>query len=162
MNDTQRRLGVKSYNFRMAFAAQPAKPHDLGRVLDLLRAAHLPEHGVVDQFGHYLVVRDLGQVLGACGLEVHGTYGLLRSLVVDPAFRGQGVGDSLVRGIVDLARRLELRELYTTTTSAQGYLERFGFQVSSRAEAPMPIQSCWEVLEGCPASAVLLRRPLTS
>lgn len=159
-NDTSRAPCVKSYNFLVTFHCEPAKPHDLGRVLELLRAERLPEHGVVEQFGHYLVVRDLGQVLGACGLEVHGRHGLLRSLVVDATFRGQGAGDCLVRGVMDLALRLELREVYALTTTATRYLERYGFQVCDRAQAADAIRDSWEVREGCPETAALLKRSL--
>jgi N-acetylglutamate synthase-like GNAT family acetyltransferase len=161
-NDTSRAPRVKSYNFIVALHCETAKPHDLGRVLELLRAERLPEHGVVDQFGHYLVVRDLGQVLGACGLEVHGRDGLLRSLVVDAAFRGQGAGDCLVRGVMELALHLELHEVYALTTTAQRYLERYGFKTCSRPEAADAIRDSWEVREGCPKTAALLRRSLTT
>jgi N-acetylglutamate synthase-like GNAT family acetyltransferase len=144
----------------MSFQCESAKPHDLGRVLDLLRAEHLPEHGVIDQFGHYLVVRELGEVLGACGLEVHGRDGLLRSLVVDPAFRRQGAGDCLVRGVMSLAEHLELREIYALTTTAERYLARYGFEPCERVQAPEAIRGSWEVREGCPQTAALLRRSL--
>jgi amino-acid N-acetyltransferase len=144
----------------VAFQCESARPHDLGRALELLRQDHLPEHGVVEQFGHYLVVRNLGQLIGVCGLEVHGPYGLVRSLVIDPGFRRQGVGDCLVRGILDLGQKLNLRGLYLLTTTAQTYFERFGFHPAARAEAPSELQDAWELKAGCPTSAVLMQRTL--
>src|SRR5690349_21182054 len=116
----------------MTFLCEPAKPHDLGRALELLRAEKLPDEGVVEQFGHYLVVRTLGQLVGICGVEVHERDGLLRSLVIDPGFRRQGAGDCLVRGILDFGQKLELRALYLMTTTARPYFERYGFHAVSR------------------------------
>jgi amino-acid N-acetyltransferase len=149
------------YNRRVAFHCEPARPHDLGRALELLRAERLPEHGVVEQFGHYLVVRELGQLVGVCGVEVHGEYGLLRSLVIDPGFRGQGAGDCLVRGLLDFAGpKLHLKALYLLTTTAQRYFERYGFHLVTREEAPAAIRESWELREGCPASAAFMKRSL--
>jgi amino-acid N-acetyltransferase len=144
----------------MAFVCEPARPHDLGRVLELLREEKLPERGVVDQFGHYIVVRNLGQLIGACGLELHGEYGLLRSLVVDKGARGQGAGDCLVRGAVDLGQKLGVCGLYLLTTNAQRYFERYGFAPCAREAAPPPIREAWEVREGCPRDAALMQRAL--
>jgi amino-acid N-acetyltransferase len=144
----------------MTFVSEPARPHDLGRVLDLLRGEKLPERGVVDQFGHYLVVRDLGEVVGACGLELYGENALLRSLVVERASRGQGAGDCLLRGMVDLGQKLGARGLYLLTTTAQGYFERYGFQTCPRGDAPAGIRDSWELREGCPSTAAFMRRAL--
>jgi amino-acid N-acetyltransferase len=144
----------------MPFSCEPAKPHDLGRVLELLRAEKLPDQGVVDQFGHYLVVRDLGEVVGACGLELHGESALLRSLVVALDSRNQAAGDCLLRGIVALGQRLGARNLYLLTTTAQRYFERYGFQSCAREEPPAGIRQSWELREGCPATATLMKRAL--
>jgi amino-acid N-acetyltransferase len=144
----------------MPFLCEKAKPHDLGRVLELLRAAKLPERGVVDQFGHYLVTRDLGEVVGACGLELYGENALLRSLVVDGPSRGQGAGDGLVRGAVELAQKLGARGLFLLTTDAQRYFERYGFEACAREGAPAGIRESWELREGCPTSAAFMKRAL--
>ena len=145
----------------MTFASEPARPHDLGRVLELLRGEKLPERGVVDQFGHYLVVRDDTQLIGVCGIEVHGEYGLLRSVAVDREYREHGVGDCLVRGALELASgKLRLKALYLLTATAPRYFERYGFHECVRAEAPDAIRESWEFRTGCPDTAVLMKRSL--
>jgi amino-acid N-acetyltransferase len=145
----------------MPYRCEQARPHDLGRALELLRQAALPEHGVVEQFGHFLVVRDDAQVIGVCGVEVAGEVGLLRSLAVDPIHRQTGVGDCLVRGALDLASRtLHLRALYLLTTTAERYFERYGFQALPRTQAPAEIRDSWEMRSGCPSTAVLMTRAL--
>jgi amino-acid N-acetyltransferase len=144
----------------VAFSCEPARPHDLGRALELLRLAQLPESGVIDHFGNYVVVRTLGHLVGVGGLEVHGEHGLLRSLVVDPAFRHQGAGDCLVRGVLELAQKMNLKALHLLTLTAERYFARYGFHAYPRAEAPPAILGTWELREGCPATAVLMKRSL--
>ena len=145
----------------MPYHCEPARPHDLGRALELLRQEKLPDNGVVEQFGHYLVVRDDARVIGVCGVEVHGVYGLLRSVAVDPGYREGGAGDCLVRGALELAsEKLRLQALYLMTTTAERYFERYGFHACPREEAPAEIRASWEFRTGCPESAVLMKRPL--
>lgn len=145
----------------MSYRCEPAKPHDLGRVLELLRQEKLPDVGVVEQFAHFLVVRDDAVVIGVCGIEVHGEQGLLRSVAVDPSFREGGVGDCLVRGALELASgKLHLKALFLLTTTAQRYFERYGFHPVAREEAPLEIKGSWELKTGCPETAVLMKRSL--
>ena len=145
----------------MTHRCETAKPRDLGRVLELLRHEKLPDVGVVEQFGHFLVVRDDAELIGVCGIEVHGEYGLLRSVAVDPSYRDGGVGDCLVRGAFDLATgKLHLKALYLLTTTAQAYFERYGFHVCPRDEAPAEIRESWEFRTGCPETAVVMQRSL--
>jgi amino-acid N-acetyltransferase len=142
----------------MEHRAEPARTHDLDAVTALLRASDLPEEGVPDAFRNYVVVRDDATVVGAAGLEVHGEDGLLRSVVVDPAFRGQGLAGLLVAGVVDLARKLELRALYLLTTTARGFFLKQEFADCPREEAPAAIRESWEFKSGCPQTSAFMRR----
>lgn len=152
---------ARRYNRGVPYRCEPAKPHDLGRALELLRQHKLPDAGVVEQFGHFLVVREDTQLIGVGGIEVHAPYGLLRSVAVDPAYRETGVGDCLVRGALELASgKLRLKALYLLTTTAQRYFERYGFHACAREEAPAEIRDSWEFRVGCPETAVLMRRGL--
>jgi SAM-dependent methyltransferase len=99
-------------------------------------------------------------VVGAVGVEVHGEYGLLRSAVVDAAYRGQGVGAALTRDRIGWAQGRELRELYLLTTTAADFFARFGFQQAAREEAPPPIAASTEFASLCPATATVMRLPL--
>jgi amino-acid N-acetyltransferase len=145
---------------RMPYPPEPAKPHDLPEALELLRRSQLPTEGVVEHFGNYVVVRDEGHLVGVAGLEVYGNDALLRSVVVDPDYRGEGAGRSLVDGALDLAKRMELRQVYLLTTSARAYFERQGFADCAREQAPPSIRESWEFREGCPSTSALMRRPL--
>jgi amino-acid N-acetyltransferase len=143
----------------MALQAEPARPHDVKEGLDLLRRSGLAETDVAERWGHYFVVHeDDGRVVGMAGLEVHGDDGLLRSVAVDPDYRCQGLGGSLVEAALSRAARLELRSVYLLTTDARDYFARAGFSDCPREEAPPAIQNSWEFTTGCPSTAALMRR----
>jgi len=145
----------------MPLEVGPARPHDLRETLALLGRAELTEQDVADGWGHYFVVReDDGRVVGVAGLEVHGEDGLLRSVAVDAAYRGQALGAKLVAAVVERAVLLRLRELYLLTTTAGGYFARLGFAEVPRDTAPPAIRASWEFRSGCPATAVLMKRPV--
>ena len=92
----------------MTLRAEPARPHDLRGALDLLGRSELTEQDVAERWGHYFVVReDDGRVVGVAGLEIHGEDGLLRSVAVDPDYRGQGLAASLVEAAMERAKRVE-------------------------------------------------------
>jgi amino-acid N-acetyltransferase len=143
----------------MPLNAEPARPHDLRGALDLLGRSELTEQDVAERWGHYFVVReDDGRVVGVAGLEVHGEYGLLRSVAVDEDYRGQGLAASLVEAAMERARRVELRSVYLLTTGARGYFEKHGFADCPRDEAPAAIRESWEFRSGCPSTAAFMKR----
>ncbi len=146
----------------MDFQAEPTRAQDLAGALELLRATGLPEKGVAERFSHYRVVRDTGRVVGFGGLEIHGEDGLLRSLAVADAYRGQGIAKRLVEAILDLAEQTSLRHVYLLTTDAKAYFERHGFLEVARDAAPDGIRDSWEFRTGCPAGSTLMKRPVSS
>jgi len=152
-----------AYNRRMTpspspFVAEPARAHDLEPALDLLRRLDLPEEGVLEEFGRFQVVHDDGRVVGLAGLEVYEADGLLRSVAVEPAYRGQGLAAALVDACLGLAGRMGLRAVYLLTTTAADYFRRRGFTSCPREEAPAGIRESWEFRTGCPTSAVFMKR----
>jgi N-acetylglutamate synthase-like GNAT family acetyltransferase len=143
----------------MSFQTESAQAHDLVPARELLRRVGLSDHGVADHFGHYLVVRDASRLVGLCGVEVCGDDGLLRSVTVDPDYRGEGIGGILVAGAQELARKLKLDALYLLTTNAGAYFRRHGFQELAREKAPEAVRNSWEFSSGCPTSSALMRWP---
>ncbi len=143
----------------MPLRAEPARPHDVKDALDLLRRADLPDKDVAENFGHYFVVHeDDGRVVGVAGLEVHGEDGLLRSVAVTAAYRGQGLGTSLVEAAFERAALLKLGTVYLLTTDARDYFVRLGFADCPREDAPPAIRGSWEFQTGCPATAVFMKK----
>jgi amino-acid N-acetyltransferase len=145
----------------MTLRAEPARPHDLQGALDLLGRSELADRDVARGWGHYFVVReDDGRVVGVAGLELHGEDGLLRSLAVDPDYRGQGLAASLVEAAMERAKRVRVRAVYLLTTTARDYFARHGFVECPREEAPRGVRESWEYRSGCPSTAAFMKRPV--
>lgn len=150
-----------------AFTIRPASAADLGPVSSLLAQAHLAPNGIDAQFGPQVAVvveTASGTVIGAAGIEIYGTagdaVGLLRSAVVDEKWRGHGVGAALTHELLAWAEHEALRAVYLLTETAADYWPRFGFERTARDEAPAAIMASHEWKQGCPASAVAMRRAL--
>lgn len=144
------------------YSIRTATASDLEAVKALLQAARLPIDGLEEQFGDkYAIAEHHGTAIGAEGIEIHGDAGLLRSAVVDAAWRGRGVGDALTCDRLAWAERHGLREVWLLTTTAADYFPRFGFEPAARDAAPAPLRRSREFAEACPASAVVMRRALT-
>jgi amino-acid N-acetyltransferase len=141
----------------MPFRTEPAQAHDLAPARELLRRLALPDEGVADHFGNYLVVRDASRLVGVCGVEIHGADGLLRSVAVEPDYRHEGIGGLLVAGAKDLARKLKVESLYLLTTTAAPFFRRHGFDDWAREKAPAAVQESWEFRSGCPARSTCMR-----
>ena len=144
---------------RMQLHAGPARPHDLRGALDLLGRSELTDQDVAERWGHYFVVReDDGRVVGVAGLEIHGEDGLLRSVAVDAAYRGQGLAASLVEAAMERAKKVNLRSVYLLTAGARDYFARRGFADCPRDKAPAAIRDSWEFRSGCPRTAAFMKR----
>jgi len=140
------------------FIVRPATADDRPAVEALLRQAGLPLDGLDEQFGEQYAVADSdGRIVGAEGIERHGTSGLLRSAVVDEAWRGRGVGDLLTSDRLAWARQTGLRDVWLLTTTAATYFPRFGFTRADRGAASPALQRSREFASACPASATAMR-----
>jgi len=134
-----------------------AASSDLGAYLGLLARAGLPPDGLVDCLATALVARAGDALVGAVALELYGTHALLRSLVVDVAERGSGVGSALVGAALALARRHRVSEVVLLTETAAPFFARLGFAGVLRADVPESVQASVQFRTVCPASAIVMR-----
>ena len=70
----------------------------------------------------------------------------VRSLAVDNAARGRGIGTQLVRWCVDEARRLGIRKVMSLTYE-QRFFEKLGFEVVDKESLPLKV---WSDCVRCP------------
>ena len=138
----------------------PASAADLWAVLALLDAAGLPTADVGLHFGDFFVIRDAHRLIGAVGVETYGDSALLRSLVVQPEWRGRGLGRRLLEYALTASRNRNVRTVYLLTTSAEGFFAPLGFERCDRATVPHAIARTSEFASLCPASAVCMRQQL--
>ena len=140
----------------MTLQIRPARRDDLAAVSALLTTAGLPVAGVAESFGEFVVAEADGRQVAAAGLERHGDVGLLRSVVVDPAFRGAGLGASLTERILARAQQQRLKSVYLLTTTAADFFPRLGFHRIARAELPSAINESEELQGACPDTATVM------
>ncbi|MEY4580397.1 MAG: hypothetical protein RL701_5100 [Pseudomonadota bacterium] len=104
-----------------------ARASDLATVVALVQACGLPPAGISDAFpDSYAVVCVGSEIVAAAGLEVHGDFGLLRSVAVQPLHRRSGLGRTLVTDRLQFGKLLPLQAVYLLTTNAPDYFRRLG------------------------------------
>jgi ribosomal protein S18 acetylase RimI-like enzyme len=145
----------------------PATPEDFGRIAELTVGVYRDEgYGsetylvqLADVAGRaehadLLVARDpaVGDAVGSVALVLDGEFGEVlaspdeagfRMLVVDPAVRGRGIGELLVRACLDRARAAGKTRMVLSTEprmhAAHRLYERLGFtRLPERDWSPMP------------------------
>ena len=116
-------------------AMRPAKRSDMPAVRDCLVTAGLQDElARDDQAPSFYVLRNERGVAGTVALEVVGDDAILRSLAVDPDFRGAGYGWMLADMAVSQARWRGVRRIYLVTAAASDFFAaKFGFRVVDRS-----------------------------
>lgn len=137
---------------------EPASTLDY--VESLLAANDLPVADLRSGAGRFLVARRAGERVGVGGLEVHGTEGLVRSVAVERAARGEGVGTALCDALAAEARTAGVETLYLLTTTAADFFARRGYERCGRDATPPSIRATTEFATLCPEHATVMRRRL--
>ncbi|HEU4798595.1 MAG TPA: arsenic resistance N-acetyltransferase ArsN2 [bacterium] len=128
----------------------------------LLTAAGLPIASVGRQLPEFEVAEDGGRIVGTAGLEPYGRVALLRSLAVEPEYRGRGVAHELVERTLQHAAAAGIRSVYLLTTTAADYFRKFGFEAITREEVSPDVLVSEEFGEGCCDTAQAMRLTLNS
>ncbi len=95
----------------------------------------------------FAVYEKEGRVVGCCGLAIiWADLTEIRSLAVDDAFRGQGIGKRLTEWAVEEAHRLQIRRIMSLTYE-QAFFEKLGFEVVNKDTLPLKV---WSDCVKCP------------
>jgi N-acetylglutamate synthase-like GNAT family acetyltransferase len=127
---------------------------------ELLREAGLPTAGVGDGPGRFFLAVADDETVGGGGVEPYGETALLRSVVVRPDRRGDGVGTVLVKRLGDVADAAGAEELWLLTETAESFFAGLGFETAPRADAPTAVRRSEEFADVCGERAVCMTRPL--
>jgi amino-acid N-acetyltransferase len=135
---------------------------DVPAVERLLTAAKLPVAGVAPAIATFVVADHQGELVGVAGLELCCDNGLLRSVAVAPAWQKRGLARALVSRVIAEAEERRLCALYLLTTTAAHYFPQFGFTQTTRSAVPNDVAATEEFTRACPASAVVMMRPVSA
>ena len=133
---------------------------DLNRVEALLEANDLPHQDVRTKPSCFFVAYSDTEFVGIGGIEIYGSNGLLRSVVITESNRGQSYGAALCDALEAYARTNRVSTLYLLTTSAVAFFRQCGYGVIVRDDVPSSIQRTTEFTELCPISATCLKKDL--
>ena len=133
---------------------RPATIHDVPRIQEIINShAELGKMLFRSLAQLYEGMRDLAvyeldrRVVGCVGMAIlWADLAEVRSLAVDDAFRGRGIGSRLVEWCIDEARRLQIRRLMSLTYE-QAFFEKLGFEVVSKDTLPLKV---WSDCVRCP------------
>jgi amino-acid N-acetyltransferase len=150
----------------MTPALRPGARGDAAAVEALLIEQSLPTAGVAEMFAvdptQFLLAEDGDEVIAVVGIEVCSEHALLRSVAVRSDWQRRGLGHALVARAVAHAEGRGIAALYLLTMTAEHYFPRFGFTRITRDEVPAAIASTVEFTSACPASAVTMRKTLST
>ena len=97
---------------------------------------------------------------GVIGLQIEGTVGLLRSLVVSHTRRHQGYGVALVAALESKAKNAGINELFLLTETAEAFFAGINYTIVPRDSAPTAIKNTAEFSDLCPGDATLMYKKL--
>lgn len=138
-------------------------PHDEAALNTLLQAADLSAEDITPEMLEHFLVAHLDKALVGCaGLEVLGEVGLLRSVAVDEAHRGTGLGKRLVEAMEEHAKAVGVQDLYLLTTTAEGFFASLGYRKVPREGAPAGIAGTEQFANLCPGSSSFMLKSLTA
>jgi UDP-N-acetylmuramate: L-alanyl-gamma-D-glutamyl-meso-diaminopimelate ligase len=114
---------------------RPAQREDMAAVREMLAQVGLESELARDEHTpSFFVLRNEKGVVGAVALEVLADDAILRSLAVDPEYRGAGYGWMLADMAVAQARWRGVRRIYLLTETASDFFAaKFGFRVVDRS-----------------------------
>lgn len=120
-------------------SVRAARPDDVPRMTQLINEAHLPAVFIEEFLAGFVAAEREGQVVGCGGVEVYRAGAVIRSVVIDPAAQGLGLGRRLAERLVEYGHAAGVRDFYLFTVDAASFWRHLGFEdvtVSEWIEAP--------------------------
>ncbi len=133
---------------------RPATIHDVQRIADIInnhaelgRMLFKSYAQLYEDLRDFAVYERDGQAVGCVALSViWADLAEVRSLAVDEALRGQGIGRRLVEWTVSEARRLQIRRLMSLTYEPE-FFGKLDFEVVAKETLPLKV---WSDCVRCP------------
>lgn len=129
-------------------------------LIDLLQSEGLPVEDLLQDLSNFFMATDNSLIVGAIGLEIYETSGLLRSLVVKPEYRKMKIAKNLVGELERQVRNEGLTSIYLLTETARDYFSKIGFEETSRDEAPVSVKQSTEFSHVCRSTAIFMKKKI--
>ena len=131
----------------------PLRPAQLPLLESLLAGNALPTDDCAEQAENFYGIFEQDRLIAAGGLEPAGEFFLLRSVVVDPAYRGRGLARAVTEYLLGRAGSANSPAVYLLTETAADYFARLGFETVARDNVPTAIARTRQFSSLCPDSA---------
>ncbi len=126
---------------------RPARLADVPQMMPLLneyaRQAEIlsrPEADVYQSIRDWLLAEAGGQIIGMGSLLIlWGDLAEIRSLIIDPAYQGQGIGRKIVKRLLVEAHALALPRIFALTRRP-GFFLKLDFQLTRIEDLPRKVQ----------------------
>jgi amino-acid N-acetyltransferase len=128
----------------------------------LLKASNLPADDLNFQKDLLVGYYEGDTLVGTGGLEIHGSYALLRSLSVKLGIRGKSVGTTITEYLLTEAKKKKLKAIFLLTETAHGFFQKKGFTDVPREHVPEEVKASSEFAHVCPTTAVVMMLPIHS
>ncbi len=105
------------------------------------------ESEILSQISQFFVIENQNSVIGCVAIEVFTTeLGEVRSLAVDPVYKNQNLGETLLAAVEAYARQLGLSKMMALTY-IESFFHKYGYQTIEMSNLPEKI---WRVCVKCP------------
>lgn len=131
---------------------------DAKSIRELLERSGLPTGDLGTARAEFVLASRDGRLVGAGALEHFGAAALLRSVAIEPEWRGLGVGRLIVAALEERARSAGIGELILLTLTARDFFARAGYGIRDRATLPQAVRASAEFRSLCPASAICMAK----
>lgn len=139
------------------------RPDDKREILRLLEARGGPTKDLQPvQLRNFLVARKGGGICAVAGLEIIDGAALLRSLAVDEAYGGQGIGRRLMAALERYASTRKVDRIYLFTRDSKDYFSQLGYAAVDRNSVPEALRDTAIFSRLCSDKAVCMRKRLVS
>lgn len=133
---------------------------NLDSLVKSLRTEGLPHADIYEPQRDFFELQRGDQLVGYVGLEGNTADRLLRSFLVLPSHRGEGIGAQALKTLETLLVSQEIESLHLLTTTAEPFFQRCGFEKCDRAAAPFSVTSTLEFRNLCPSTATYMVKRL--
>ena len=123
---------------------RPARAEDVPHMVALISGANLPPLFIEEYLDGFIAAECDGRMIACGGVEMYEDCAVIRSVVVDEAERGLGLGGRLAEMLMAHACDAGATDLYLFTADALPFWQHYGFAEVTLDDWREPARACWQ------------------